>query len=61
MRFLVDEFTGPKVAKWLENLNHMVLSAYDEFKGYEDEALLRIAYEKNCILITNDKDFGELI
>ena len=61
MRFLVDECSGPKVAQWLKNLNHVVISAYEEFKGYEDEALLKIAYENNCILITNDKDFGELI
>ena len=30
MRFLVDECTGPAVAKWLRSLHHDVFSVYDE-------------------------------
>ena len=61
MRFLVDECTGPRVAKWLQNLNHDVFSVYDENRGLDDENILHKANLENYILITNDKDFGELI
>jgi uncharacterized protein with PIN domain len=30
MRFLVDECTGPAVAKWLREQGHDVVSVYDE-------------------------------
>jgi predicted nuclease of predicted toxin-antitoxin system len=58
MRFLVDECTGPAVARWLENRGHDVFSVYDDAPGIEDEEVLRQAHEEERILITNDKDFG---
>ena len=61
MRFMVDECTGPKVAKWLKDNGHDVFSVYDEARGMDDESLLRKANAENYILITNDKDFGEII
>jgi len=61
VRFLVDECTGPAVARWLRNLHHNVYSVYDEDRGLDDESILRKANRGNYILITNDKDFGELI
>jgi predicted nuclease of predicted toxin-antitoxin system len=61
MRFLVDECTGPKVAKWLKERGYEVFSVYDKARGSGDETVLRIANKDNYILITNDNDFGELI
>lgn len=61
MRFLIDECTGPKVAAWLRNRNHEVLSVYDELRGADDTSILNKALNENYILITNDKDFGELV
>jgi predicted nuclease of predicted toxin-antitoxin system len=61
MRFLVDECTGPFVAKWLQSLNHEVFSVYDEARGLDDESIIKKANLENYILITNDKDFGELV
>ncbi len=61
MRFLVDECTGPKVANRLASQGHEVFSAFDEAKGEEDESLLAKAVTESWILITNDKDFGEMI
>jgi len=29
--------------------------------GAEDEEIFLYAYDRGCILITNDKDFGELV
>ncbi len=61
MRFLVDECTGPAVAKWLQRLHHDVFSVYDVARGLDDESIIEKANLGNYILITNDKDFGELV
>lgn len=58
MRFLVDECTGPAVARWLENRGHDIVSVYDDAPGIGDTEVLRRAHEAERILITNDKDFG---
>ena len=61
MRFLVDECTGPRVAKWLREEGHEVFSIYDQSRGMSDEEIILKAYQENWIIVTNDKDFGELI
>src|SRR5437763_6922861 len=61
MRFLVDECTGPKVARWLRDQGHEIFSVYDEARGMDDEGIIRKADAENWILITNDKDFGEKV
>jgi len=59
VRFLVDECTGPAVARWLRAQQHEVFSVYDEARGMRDEEVIKKAADENWILITNDKDFGE--
>jgi predicted nuclease of predicted toxin-antitoxin system len=61
MRFLVDECTGPAVARWLRQQNHEVFSVYEEARGIEDDEIIQKASDENWILITNDKDFGEKV
>ena len=61
MRFLVDECTGSKVAQWLRGNHHEVFSVFDEARGMTDDEVLTKAFDENRILITNDKDFGEMI
>jgi len=61
MRFLVDECTGPAVARWLEGEGHDVFSVYDETPGIKDDEVLSRAVAEARILITNDKDFGEKV
>lgn len=61
MRFLVDECTGPAVATWLLGEGHEVYSVYDLSAGASDDDLLAMAVRDEWILITNDRDFGELI
>ena len=61
MRFLVDECTGPAVARWLREQQHEVFSVYEEARGMEDEDIIQKAYDENWILITNDKGFGEKV
>lgn len=61
MRFLVDECTGPAVARWLRGQKHEVFSVYEQARGMEDEDLIQKAFNENWILITNDKGFGEKV
>ena len=61
MRFLVDECTGPAVASWLKELNYDIFSVYDEARGLSDDEIIQKALEEERILITNDKDFGEMV
>lgn len=61
MRFLVDECTGPAVARWLRSRGHDVFSVYEQARGLSDDAVLRRAVSESRILITNDKDFGEKV
>ena len=61
MRFLVDECTGPAVARWLRQQNHDVFSVYEQARGMEDDRIIQKAFAENWILITNDKDFGEKV
>ena len=61
MRFLVDECTSSKVAQWLRDENHEVFSVFDEARGITDDEVLAKAFSENWILITNDKDFGEMV
>lgn len=61
MRFLVDECTGPAVARWLRGQGHDVFSVYEQARGIDDDEVIQKAFEENRILITNDKDFGEKV
>ena len=61
MRFLVDECTGPTVARWLRNQGHEVFSVYEEARGMDDNDIIQKAFAENWMLVTNDKDFGEKV
>lgn len=61
MRFLVDECTGPAVARWLREQKHEVFSVYEEARGMDDDDIIRKAFVENRILITNDRGFGEKV
>jgi len=61
MRFLVDECTSPKVAEWLRIEGHEVFSVFDDACGISDDEVFAKAFAGNWILVTNDKDFGEIV
>jgi predicted nuclease of predicted toxin-antitoxin system len=61
MRFMVDECTGPAVARWLRQRGHEVFSVYEDARGMDDDEVIRKASDENWILVTNDKDFGEKV
>lgn len=37
MRFLVDECTGPSVARWLREQGHDVFSVFEQARGKDNE------------------------
>jgi predicted nuclease of predicted toxin-antitoxin system len=60
-KFIVDECTGPFVAQWLKSKGYTVLSIYEDLPGLKDIEILKIAQSQSWVIITNDKDFGELV
>ncbi|MCS7300999.1 MAG: DUF5615 family PIN-like protein [Fimbriimonadales bacterium] len=58
MRFLVDECTGPSVARWLREQGFDVASVYEQARGADDSFVLTLAQQEERILITSDKEFG---
>ena len=61
MNFLVDRCAGRKLTQWLQSQGHDALDARELGPDPGDRALLERAVSENRILITMDKDFGELI
>ncbi|MEI2688900.1 MAG: DUF5615 family PIN-like protein [Anaerolineae bacterium] len=61
MRFLVDESTGPAVARWLRSQGHEVFSIYESARGWDDDDIIQMAFAEARILVTNDKDFGDKV
>ncbi|MCC6329137.1 MAG: DUF5615 family PIN-like protein [Acidobacteria bacterium] len=61
MRFLADENFEPQFVESLRDEGHEVLFLDEYRAGVSDEEILEFAVEQNAVVITNDKDFGELI
>jgi len=61
MQLLADESVDYGIIKNLRILNFDVLSIADYSPGIDDKAVLEIAIKTNRLLITEDKDFGELV
>ena len=61
MRFLIDENLGDRFVKVLSKHGYDVLFAGDIIRGSPDEKVLSFAAKENLVLVTEDKDFGELV
>ncbi len=62
MRFLIDESADTRVASPLRHLGHDVTTvAGDHGAALEDTEVLTIAHREQRVLITDDRDFGELV
>ncbi len=60
MRLLVNENVTGTVIQELRNRGHDVLSVKEAMRSEEDEAILARAQAEERIVVTHDKDFGEL-
>ena len=61
MRMLADENLPGPVIRGLREHGHDVLSVKEELRGADDRTVLRVAQEEGRLIVTFDKDFGELI
>lgn len=62
MKFLLDESAEFRLASFLHEHGHDVTSiAHDYPRSLTDREVLRIAYQERRILLTNDRDFGDLV
>jgi predicted nuclease of predicted toxin-antitoxin system len=61
MRFLADENVPHPIVDRLRSLGEDVLSVREEMPGSSDAETLDLAARTTRILITEDKEFGELL
>lgn len=62
MKFLLDVCADSlPLRESLQNYGHDVLSAQEHCPHASDEALLALARREGRVLVTEDKDFGELV
>jgi predicted nuclease of predicted toxin-antitoxin system len=61
MKFLLDENLGKEIAEFLKKLGFAALSIRKIAPGIDDYEVLSLAVSQNAILITQDRDFGELV
>lgn len=62
MKFLLDESADYPLVYFLRGLGHDATAiAHDYPNALKDQEVLQIGVRENRIVITNDKDFGELV
>jgi len=61
MKFLLDENIGKYVAVYLQKLGNTTSRIREINPGIEDVEVLALAVLEDIVLITSDKDFGQLI
>jgi len=61
MRFLANENFPAASVQHLRQSGHDVLYVIEDFPSLEDEAVLCRAHDEQRLLLTFDRDYGELI
>ncbi len=61
MKFIADEGVDGQIVEKLREEGHDVYYVAEHTAGTSDEAILKIANQEDRILMTRDKDFGELV
>jgi predicted nuclease of predicted toxin-antitoxin system len=62
MKFLLDQSTDARLLSYLKQLGHDVTQIHHTYpESTPDEEVLSIARQEERILITDDRDFGELV
>jgi predicted nuclease of predicted toxin-antitoxin system len=61
MKLLADESVDRKTVERLRQEGHDVLYIAEMEPGITDDVVLEGANERNALLVTADKDFGELV
>ena len=61
MKFLADECVDRQIVDQLRREGHELLYVMEMAPGISDDEVLSLTNQKKSILLTADKDFGELI
>lgn len=61
MRILADENIESEIVTSLRSHGYSVTHVKETLPGAEDPSVRQAAFESDTILLTNDKDFGELV
>ena len=61
MNFLADENIKPPIADRLRQDGHVVWCVVEMDPGISDDMVLDLANREGALLLTADKDFGELV
>lgn len=60
-KFTIDENLPPALAAWLRQRGFYVVSIQETSRGATDSDILRWAMQQGRVVVTADKDFGELV
>lgn len=61
MRLVADENIEFEIVSRLRDAGHDVFDVKASYPGIDDVTVLELAARQNALLLTSDKDFGELI
>ena len=61
MRFLADESCDFTIVRVLRSAGHDVIAVAEAAPGAADDKVIALAHKQRRILITEDKDFGQLV
>ncbi|MBX2972441.1 MAG: DUF5615 family PIN-like protein [Flavobacteriales bacterium] len=61
MRFVADESVDGNVIRALRSAGHRITSIAEEIPSTKDHDVLAFAMARDEVLLTEDKDFGEIV
>jgi predicted nuclease of predicted toxin-antitoxin system len=61
MKIVADEGVDCQIVEELRRENHEVIYVAELAPGITDDEVLRLAKERDAVLLTADKDFGDLV
>ncbi len=61
MRLVADESVDQPIVEALRQFGHDVIAVAEMAPGVSDDEVLELSEERDAVLLTADKDFGELV
>jgi len=61
MNLMADECINLQIVNHLRKEEHDVVSVLELYPSISDDTVLQMSSQKNSLLLTSDKDFGELV
>jgi predicted nuclease of predicted toxin-antitoxin system len=61
VKIVADESVDRQIVDRLRSVGHEVLSIAELDSGIDDDAVLSRSHQASAVLVTADKDFGELV